>query len=97
MTYPELTIKHNHGTLVLADALVEERAPYKDSATGKEYPQRFAVGTVVGGGRTSRLFHATSYKPFPVGERMEWPLYGRTIYPVHDKAGSYTVDCCFCG
>lgn len=94
--FPRLTIEHNHGTLILADAFLDDRG--------------LVTGTVLGGGEMSRLFHATSYRLFPVGQQMSYPLWGRIPYPQwsigraeggkwveHPTPGSFRVSCVTCG
>lgn len=39
--------------------------------------------------------NATNTTHYPVGERKEWPLYGRKIRQASN--GEWYVDCCFCG
>lgn len=60
--YPRLTIRHNHGVLVLADATVERGV---------------AQGTVVRGHTTNRLLWATSTQHEAPGTQSSYPLYGR--------------------
>lgn len=101
--FTKLTIRHNHGELVLQNARIEVREEpvygitewhgYGD--TGRKMKVRYAVGKVAGGGSTSRLFNATAYTPFPVGEEKEWPVYGRKA--LFEKDGEYNIDVCFCG
>lgn len=89
---PELRITHNHGSLVLKDA---ELIPY----TYNGRTCHTARGTVVSGGVTNRLFHATSTTPFPKGEIMSWDIFGKEPLEAWDAKGTgrYYVDCCFCG
>lgn len=97
IVYPRLRITHNHGFMLLANATL-------DPASG------YVTGTCLAGGETSRLFHATSTRQYPVGEQNRWPLYGRE--PRHEMSrgfgqdgkwhetptpGNFYIDCCFCG
>jgi hypothetical protein len=91
-----LTIEHNHGVLVLQDVTFETYTrPKTDWST--ESAGRVAVGTVVSGGQTSRLFHATSYTPFKVGSTMKYDLYGREPYCSNRETDEWYVSCVSCG
>jgi hypothetical protein len=79
-----LTIEHNHGVLILRDAETFTRDGYG-----------YAAGIVEGGGQTSRLFHATSYTPFPVGVRKEWII--GSSKPRERKPDDWYVSAVFCG
>ena len=61
----QLTIEHNHGVVILQDAVLLKEA------NGYQY----ARGICIGGGETSRLFSATSYKPFHTGIEMQYPCH----------------------
>ena len=81
----QLTIEHNHGVVVLKDAyLVEEN--------GRQY----AKGICVGGGETSRLFTATSYRAFPVGAEMLYPCH-RAMYCVDEAQDHWETSVVSCG
>ena len=77
-----LTIEHNHGELILRDAETFTRDGYG-----------YAAGIVEGGGQTSRLFHATTYRAFHVGERMEWIIGSRV--PQERAPGEWQVSAVF--
>lgn len=99
MIYPHLTIIHNHGAMVLRNAQIDDEG--------------VARGECIGGGVTSRLFHATSTRPYPVGQQLTYQLWGRKPRPeyatsqylwkeggrleVSPTPGAFSVDCCFCG
>lgn len=68
-----LKIIHNHGFLLLRDV---ELQPYTYKRDGKELTWHVAEGTVVDGGETARLFHATSHTEYPKGKKKRWDLYG---------------------
>jgi hypothetical protein len=68
--YDRLEIEHNHGHLVLLDVTIRPNGEYQGAA------QHLAEGTVESGGQMSRLFMASNYRAFPVGERMTWQLFG---------------------
>lgn len=94
MIYPRLLIEHNHGFLLLANARITEGE---------------AVGTVIDGATTSRLFHVTSTtrdKPGTEGRRFVWrePYHvasrghsedGRWVE--HPTPGEFRVSCVSCG
>lgn len=76
-------VEHNHGILELINA----RTYYKNG-------YRYIEGTVVGGGQTSRLFHATSYKAFDVLKRLSWCIGSSRL--VKSEPGRYYVSAVFC-
>lgn len=76
-----LTIRHNHGILVLSDASIED---------GK------ATGIVVDGGVTNRLFTATSYRPFEKGTEMSYPVWGRKPYCTDETKDEWCMSVEFC-
>jgi hypothetical protein len=81
----QLTIEHNHGVVILKDAyLVEEK--------GTQY----AKGICIGGGSTSRLFHATSYRPFDTGVEMLYPCH-RTPWCSDEALDQWQVSVVLCG
>lgn len=95
MRYPLLTVRHNHGYMKLRDATVDDGV---------------ARGTIIGGGETSRLFHATLHRPYKVGEPGSYPIYSRNIRPLWTRGGGvdgrwvesptpgeYEVSVEFCG
>lgn len=84
-----LTIKHNHGVCVLLDVTLK---PYKSG----ENTWHVAEGTVISGGSTSRLFHATSHTPYVVGEKMEWDIHGKADHIYPDVGGGFRLDVTFC-
>lgn len=84
----QLTICHNHGQYVIKDVELIPQGP------GREHCFT-ARGTVVSGGQTSRLFHATSFRPEPVGEVREYDIWNRRIHDNRD--GTHYVDICTCG
>lgn len=84
---PNLTIQHNHGSYVLKNVELIPQGPGREDCFT-------ARGTVVGGGQTSRLFHATSFRPEPVGEIREYDIWNRRIRGGDDM---YYVDICTCG
>ena len=92
----KLIIQHNHGQLILGDVSL---VPYEESETigyqKRTYKGFDAIGTILGGGETSRLFHATSTTKYPVGQQKTYRLWGRT--PSANGDGSWFVDCSFCG
>lgn len=93
----QLTIEHTHGVLVLSDVTLN---PYDCDARmhgGNAFRGHVAVGTVVSGGVTNRLFHCTSYTPFPVGEQMRYDIYGCTPRCVDAEADKWHVSCVSCG
>ena len=98
-SYPRLVIEHNHGHLTLTNVDIIEREEtsidYIGGGGRRQRVVRIARGITESGGYMSRLFHATSYTPFPVGKVKEWPLYGRT--PYQSGAGEWRVSCVFCG
>lgn len=69
MIYNKITVEHNHGILELVNAEVFIDNGY-----------RYIRGTCVGGGQTSRLFHAHSYRAFETGKLTEWCIGSSTIY-----------------
>lgn len=85
-TLQQLTICHNHGRYVIKDV---ELIPQDREGCFT------ARGTVVSGGQTSRLFHATSFRPEPVGEVREYDIWSRRIHANGD--GTHYVDICTCG
>ena len=91
-----LIIKHNHGQLILSDVSL---VPYDFSETicgnKRRYTGFDAVGTILGGGETSRLFHATSTHKYPVGQQKTYRLFGRTPHDLGND--NWFVDCSFCG
>lgn len=87
-TMNTLRISDNYGSLVMRDVTITE-SEYRGN------PYYEAIGTVVSGGITNRLFHATHTKPYPVGETFKYELYGR--YPVQLSDGTWFVDCHTCG
>jgi len=93
----DLTIYHNHGNMKLRNAiLVEYEIEYRDNdGRMKKGVGRQAFGIIVGGGETSRLFHATSSKAYKVGDVGTWDLYAHKVRD--EGAGNYSVDVCFCG
>jgi hypothetical protein len=107
-TFPKLTIRHNHGTIVLRDAVLVDPYVYDTSARGGPKFDGMSVrGTVIGGGSTSRLFHATSHTPERVGEVKRVDLFGRwdSIRPAFGGSengwqpidGEFEVDLTSCG
>jgi hypothetical protein len=95
MIYPKLHVHHNHGTLILANAVIEHGT---------------AVGTCVGGGYTNRLFHASSHHKYETNVTATYPVYGREPRPafttseytktgleVSPVPGEFHIDVCFCG
>lgn len=87
--YPRLTIRHNHGVLVLADATVE---------------RGLARGTVVRGHSTSRLLWETRTTHATPGAIEEFPVYARNIREQHlwsadggmiPTPGDFVVNCEF--
>lgn len=94
MFCPRLTINHNHGLIILRNAVVENGV---------------ARGIVEGGGYTNRLFHATSHHAEKVGVVKEYPVWSREVRQVNAAGshngvwvesptpGNYHVDVCFCG
>lgn len=84
----ELHITTNHGYLHLRDVTLE---PYLYE--GRTW--HTAVGTVVDGAETSRLFHASSTKREEPGKVVRYPLDGRK--PYQDSAGVWHVSTVFCG
>lgn len=85
----QLTIEHNHGHLTLADVTVTE-------VESCGYKFKNARGTVVDGGVTNRLFHATSYTPYPVGQPMDRAIYG-TPRCVDEAKDHWYISQVFCG
>jgi hypothetical protein len=79
----KLTVKHNHGVVVLENA--EEYTT--------ESGARYVRGTVIGGGCTNRLFSATSYKEHEVGTTMDWCIGSSEIYKT--ESGSFQVSAVF--
>jgi hypothetical protein len=90
--YKELRIHNNHGTLILKDVTITKEP--RCYSPGHEFMAQIATGTVAGGGQTSRLFHATHFKPYPVGERMSYEIARRRI---DEHEGIAHVDVCYCG
>ena len=86
-----LIIDLDQGQLVLRDAWivdrVEEYRNWKGDKVMANRTVRSARGTVESGG----MFHATGYTPFPIGQRMEWPLYERV--PHQQAYGDWRVSC----
>ncbi len=94
MFYRRLQINHNHGCLVLADVAIIDGE---------------AVGLVVSGHSTSRLFHASSTRHEVPGVLKSYPLWGRRIREKHADGvangkwvcsptpGEFVVDVTFCG
>lgn len=88
---PRLTVIDNHGATVLEAV---ELVPYTYHDRAAAAPCLRAVGTVVGGGVTSRLFTATTHRPHKTGVVREIPLGGRHVHQRGD--GQWYVDLRFC-
>ena len=84
----ELYIETNHGFLHLRDVRLE---PY--DYEGRVWQN--AVGIVVDGAATSRLFSATSTRREVPGKLVSYPLYGRK--PYQDTDGKWRVSTVTCG
>lgn len=95
MIYPRLHIHHNHGTMVLADATIEDGV---------------AKGICIGGGYTNRLFHASSHHKYETGVPATYNVWDREPRPafttseyteeglqVSPVPGTFYLDVCFCG
>lgn len=83
--FSKITIYHNHGLLILSDAVIFD----------DKYGFRNVKGIVVGGGVQDRLFHATSYTKFPVGKEETWCI--GSSRPIQDSSsGNWIVDATFC-
>lgn len=89
-TLPVLHIQHNHGGITLRDVTL-----VPDTGKGRE-GCRFALGTVVNGGTTSRLFQHSVTRYETPGEEKTVDIWNRHIYPVWNQEGHYRVDLSFC-
>ena len=84
-----ITVEHNHGDLVLKDA---ELVPYQSGS----YTWHRVEGTVVSGGAISRLGQFSKFRPFPVGERMSWDLFGKAEQ-IRKTDRGYRISMVTCG
>ena len=99
--YPVLHYSWNNDNGVLIDVVY---TPYTDDQIRdlNRKPEEVGelgriVGTVRSGGQTSRLFHASATRPWPVGELMtfDWFTADRDVRKSLDGTFSYTR--CTCG
>lgn len=83
--WSKLVVHHNHGDLVLQDAT--------EFITEEGY--RYVKGICIGGGQTSRLFHATSYQPFKTGIEMTWCIGSSQVWESSMEKGRFEVNALF--
>jgi hypothetical protein len=93
----KLTIEHNHGVCVLVDVTFEAYEYDARAHGGHAFTGHVAQGTVESGGVTSRLLWATSHREYPVGQPMDYDIYGRKPRCVNEQADEWRVSCVSCG
>lgn len=76
-----LTIEHNHGIVVLQDAVIENG---------------YATGVCIGGGEISRLFGATAHRAFETGVSRSWPCW-RKPYCTDEAKDEWCASAVSCG
>jgi hypothetical protein len=87
----QLLIETNHGFLLLGDVEVRDET----SKCGR-YHHKVARGTVLDGGETSRLFWATSHRPYPKGEVMEYTFW-REAHCTDENQDHWRTSVVSCG
>lgn len=101
VTYPKLTIRTNHGYIILEDASVVHTYEYRSYGMSPDAPPlfigRIVEGTVIEGAESNRLFYLTSTRKFQPGKKMAVDLYGRKIYSDGRESNAYWCSLETCG
>jgi hypothetical protein len=93
MKLENLIVQDNFGSTHLKDVTVDEYAGV--GYRNYKFVGHRVTGTIIGGGVTSRLFHATSFRPHPIGKVVTLDVYSHQIFKTSE--GHYQVDTSTCG